>query len=86
MLDIRSELGTKLPPRPKTEIVPQRDQMPPAESSSIRTGAIVVLSTSALKLSRELRAIESNPDLEPEARIVATQELRQLALKIFTGD
>ena len=86
MLDIGSEIGTKLPPKATTDKASRVQQSPLAEKSAIKTGTIIVLSPTALKLSRELQAIQSNPDMEPEARFDASQKLRQLALKVFTGD
>jgi len=46
---------------------------------------MIVLSPESVSLSRELQAIQSNPDLEPTARADASDKLRQLALKIFGG-
>ena len=86
MLDIGTGIGTKLPPKATTDKAIRVQQSPLAEKSAIKTGTIIVLSPTALKLSRELQAIQSNPDMEPEARIDASQKLRQLALKVFMGD
>jgi len=44
---------------------------------------IVILSADALKMSRELRAIQTNPGLEPKARADASAELRRLALRVY---
>ena len=85
MLDIRSELGTKLPPKPKAESATQAKQMKVDEKTAAKLGTLVILSPAALKLSRELQAIQSNPDLQPEARQDAAQKLRQLALDIVLG-
>ena len=85
MLDIGTQLGTKLPQKPAPE---QAYRVQPAASmpkSATKIGAIIVLSPTALKLSRDLQAIQSNPDMEPTARADASAQLRQLALKVFSG-
>jgi len=83
MLDIRSELGTKLPPKANTDKAPQVQQAPAEEAPAVNTGVIVILSADALKMSRELRAIQTNPRLEPKARADASAELRRLALRVY---
>ena len=83
MLDIRSELGTKLPPKANTEKAPQVQQAPLEEAPAVNTGVIVILSADALKMSRELRAIQTNSGLEPKARADASAELRRLALRVY---
>ena len=85
MLDIKSELGTKLPPKANTEKAPQVQQAQSAETPAVKTGGMIVLSPESVSLSRELQAIQSNPDLEPTARADASDKLRRLALKIFGG-
>ena len=85
MLDIKSELGTKLPPKPNAERPERVKQAPLAEKSAVRTGVVVILSAESLKISRDLQAIQSNPDLEPEVRADASDKLRRLALKIYGG-
>jgi hypothetical protein len=85
MLDIHSELGTKLPPRANMEKAPRVQLAQSAENTAVKTGVIVILSAEALKMSRELQAIQSNPDFEPETRADASVKLRQLALKIYGG-
>ena len=85
MLDIKSELGTKLPPKANAEKAPRVQQIESAENTAVKTGVLVVLSAESLKMSRELQAIQSNPDLEPTARADASDKLRQLALKIYGG-
>ena len=85
MLDIRSELGTKLPPKPKAEAVTQAKQAKVDEKTAVKAGTLVILSPAALKLSRELQAIQSNPEMQPEAQHDAAQKLRQLALDIMLG-
>ena len=54
---------------------------PPAETS-IKPGAIVVLSPAALKLSRDLQSVQTDPDKDPSARFDASVQLRQLAAEI----
>ena len=85
MLDINSELGTKLPPKANIERSPRVQQAQPAENTAVKTGVMVILSAEALKMSRELQAIQSNPDFEPQARADASDKLRQMALKIYGG-
>jgi hypothetical protein len=86
MLDIGTQLGTKLPQKAVSE---QAVRVHPAASTpktATKAGAIIVLSPTALKLSRDLQAIQSNPDMEPTARADASAQLRQLALKVFSGE
>ena len=85
MLDIKSELGTKLPPKANTEKSPSVQQAQSADTPAVKTGGMIVLSPESVSLSRELQAIQSNPDLEPTARADASDKLRRLALKIFGG-
>jgi hypothetical protein len=87
MLDIKSELGTKLPPKANTEKAPQLQQVQqaePVEKTAEKAGVVVILSAEALKVNREQQAIKNNPDLEPKARADASDKLRQLALKIYS--
>ena len=85
MLDIKSELGTKLPPKANTEKAPLAKHTQSAEKSAVNSGGMIVLSPESVSLSRELQAIQSNPDLEPTARADASDKLRQLAQKIYGG-
>jgi len=85
MLDIKSDLGTKLPPKANSEKAPSVQQAQPAENTAVKTGVMVILSAEALKMSRELQSIQSNPDFEPQARADASDKLRQMALKIYGG-
>ena len=85
MLDIKSELGTKLPAKANTEKVPLALRAQSAEKTAVNSGGMIVLSPESVSLSRELQAIQSNPDLEPTARADASDKLRRLALKIFGG-
>lgn len=61
-------------------------QAPASPKSAVKAGTVIVLTPSALKLSRELQAITSDPATDPVARLEATDKLRQLALKIFNED
>jgi len=83
MLDINSELGTKLPPKANVERAPRVQLAQSAENTAVHTGVIVILSAEALKMSRELQAIQSNPDFEPETRADASVKLRQMALNLY---
>jgi len=85
MLDIRSDLGTKLPPKANSVTAPRVQQAQPVEKTAVKTGVMVILSVEALKMNRDLEAIQSNPDLEPQARADASDKLRRLALKIYGG-
>jgi hypothetical protein len=86
MLDI----GTNLPRRPfpdqTHQVAPTVARAPSAEKSSVKTGTIVVLSPTALKLSRELTAIQADFEKDPQDRLDATDKLRQLALKVVLGE
>ena len=85
MLDIKSDLGTKLPPKANTEKASQVQQVEPVEKTAEKAGVVVILSAEALKMNRELQAIQSDPALEPQARAEASDKLRRLALKIYGG-
>ena len=85
MLDIKSDLGTKLPPKANSEKAPSVQQAQPAENTAVKSGVMVILSADSLRMSRELQAIQSNPDFEPQARADASDKLRQMALKIYGG-
>ena len=86
MLDI----GTNLPGRSFSDqmrrVTPTLAPTVTTEKSAIKTGTIVVLSPTALKLSRELTAIQADPDKDPQDRLNAADKLRQLALKIVIGE
>jgi hypothetical protein len=86
MLDI----GTNLPRRPfpdqTRQVASTVARAPSAEKSSVKTGTIVVLSPTALKLSRELTAIQADFEKDPQDRLDATDKLRQLALKVVLGE
>ncbi len=72
-------------PTPKI-IVDQKAPAPQAPSSSkaaIKAGTVIVLTPSALKLSRELQAITTDPDKDPAARLDASEKLRALTAQIF---
>ena len=84
MLDIKSDLGTKLPPKANTVKASQVQQVEPVEKTAEKAGVVVILSAEALKMNREQQAIKNNPDLEPKARADASDKLRQLALKIYS--
>ena len=81
MLDV----GSKLPTKPFADQVSPVTQTPLPAKSSIKAGTVVLLSPEALDISRGLQAIRSDPDKEPEVRLDASEKLRQLALKVFSG-
>jgi hypothetical protein len=84
MLDIKSDLGTKLPPKANTEKAPAVQPAQSAEKTAVKAGAMIILSAESLKMSRDLEAIQDNPDVEPQARADASDKLRRLALKIYS--
>ena len=43
MLDIKSELGTKLPPKANTEKAPRVQQAQSAEKTAVKTGVMFIL-------------------------------------------
>ena len=51
----------------------------------LKAGAIVILTPTALKLSRELQSIQTDPEKDPEARLEAHDQLRKMALQILNG-
>jgi hypothetical protein len=66
--------------------VDQKVATPPPPASpknAIKAGTVIVLTPNALKLSRELQAITSDPDKDPAARLDASEKLRELTAKIF---
>jgi len=79
------EIGSKLPTPPIPE--PVNKVTPPATpaDSVVKSGALVILSPDALKLSRDLQAIANDPDKEPVARLDASVQLRQMAAQILTS-
>lgn len=81
MLDI----GEKLPVKPVSN---QTSTVTPAtqpKKSVNPTGTIVLLSPDALKLSRDLHAVESDPELDAVQRHDASVQLRRMAADILTN-
>ena len=78
-------IGSSLTPKPPTDQKPQQPQQPVPDNAigAVTTGAVVVLTPSALKLSRDLQAITTDPAKDPAERLDASVRLRQLAAKIF---
>jgi len=78
-------IGSSLTPKPPTDQKPQQQAqpVPDADRGAVKTGAVVVLTPSALKLSRDLQAITTDPAKDPAERLDASVRLRQLAAKIF---
>jgi hypothetical protein len=81
MLDIGSKLPAPVIPDQVNKVTPAA---PPVDSV-IKSGAVVILSPDALKLSRELQAVKNDPDNDPAARFDASVELRQIADQILTA-
>jgi hypothetical protein len=79
MITIRSSLT----PKPLTDQKPHAQPVPDGARSAVKTGAVVVLTPSALQLSRDLQAITTDPAKDPTERLDASVRLRQLAAKIF---
>ena len=86
MLDIGTNLPGRSFPDQMRRVAPTLTPAVAAQKSAIRTGTIVVLSPTALKLSRELTAIQADPDKDPQDRLNAADKLRQLALKVVIGE
>jgi hypothetical protein len=82
MLDVASKLPAKSLPDQTPHVPP----VPTHAKSAVKTGTIVLLTPTALKLSRDLQAIQSDPDKEPAARMEANDGLRKLTAQIFNGD
>lgn len=78
-------VGPKIPAQ---TIPDQTRRVTPAAApakSAIKTGTIIVLSPTALKLSRDLSAIQVDPNKEPTERHDASEKLRQLAMAVFSA-
>lgn len=77
-------------PKQQAQTIPdQTRRVTPASApakSAIKTGTIIVLSPTALKLSRTLSAIQVDPNKEPAERLDAAGKLRQLAMAVFTAE
>ena len=86
MVDIGSNLPGRTFPDQMRRVVPTVTPAISSEKSAIKAGTIVVLSPTALKLSRELTAIQSDPEKDPQDRLEAADKLRQLALKVVIGE
>lgn len=78
-------VGPGLPQRNPVEPNQHTPRAPASAKSAIKTGTVVILTPNALKLSRELAAITSDPTKDPAARLEAQEKLRQLASSIFIG-
>ena len=76
MLDIGTNLPGRSFPDQMRRVAPTVTKAVTAEQSAIKTGAIVVLSPTALKLSRELTAIQMDPEKDPQDRLDAADKLR----------
>lgn len=79
MLDINPNPSVK----PVSEPSPSKVAVQPAPESVSKKGTIVILSPDALKLSRDLKAIQNDPDEDPSARMDASVQLRQMAAQIL---
>ena len=66
------------------EQTPQVQAAPANTKSSIKSGTVVILTPTALKLSRELQAITTDPAKEPAERLDALDRLRKLNAKAFS--
>ena len=86
MLDIGTNLPGRSFPDQMRRVAPTLTPAVAAQKSASKTGTIVVLSPTALKLSRELTAIQADPDKDPQDRLNAADKLRQLALKVVIGE
>ena len=81
MLDISAKFPAKPITAPATPLVPAK---PPADSVSGK-GTIVLLSPDALKLSRDLHAVENDPEIDAMQRHDASVQLRKMAAEILTN-
>jgi len=63
---------------------PQVQAMPASAKSAIKSGTVVILTPTALKLSRELQAITTDPAKDPAERLEALDRLRKLTAKAFS--
>lgn len=70
-------------PSPVAEPTSQAQAMPANTKSAIKSGTVVILTPTALKLSRELQAITTDPDKNPADRLEAQDNLRKLTAKAF---
>ena len=79
-------IGSSLTPKSLTDQKPLQAQQPVPDGarSAVKTGAVVILTPSALQLSRDLQAITTDPDKNPAERLDASVRLRQLAARIFS--
>lgn len=71
------------PAKPVSEPTPTKVQAPPPSESVSKKGTIVLLSPDALKLSRDLKAVQNDPDQDPAVRMDASVQLRQMAAQIL---
>jgi hypothetical protein len=77
---------SKLPTKPVVDQSNPVQAAPSPAKSATKAGAIVLLSPTSLKLTRDLQAIQADPEKAPEARLEAQDKLRQLALQVFSVD
>jgi hypothetical protein len=71
-------------PTPPTEATLQVKAIPANTKAATKAGTVVILTPTALKLSRELQAITSNPEKDPAERLDAQDKLRKLTAKAFS--
>ena len=71
-------------PIPIAEQAPQVQAAPANTKSAIKSGTVVILTPTALKLSRELQAITTDPAKDPTERLDALDRLRKLTAKAFS--
>jgi hypothetical protein len=69
---------------PIAEPAPQVQAAPASTRSAIKSGTVVILTPTALKLSRELQAITTDPAKDPSERLDALDRLRKLTAKAFS--
>ncbi len=79
------EIGEKLPVRPSSNQTATVTKVVQPQKSVIQAGTIVLLSPDALKLSRDLHAVENDPEIDAMQRHDASVQLRQMAAEILTG-
>ena len=81
---IRIDANPKSVPTAIAEPTPQVQAVPASARSAIKSGTVVILTPTALKLSRELQAITTDSAKDPAERLDALDRLRKLTAKAFS--
>jgi len=78
-------IGSKLHAQTIPDQTPAMTPAAVPAKTATKAGTIIVLTPTALKLSRDLSAIQVDPNKEPADRLAASEKLRQLNMAVFTG-